>query len=555
MVASVASMNPLPGETQVQFLDRVFSAVPGDTDHRTAVALASWANSGREREIESIARRLFPKAKFRRVRNRPVFVEHTKVRVKRDPVTGEEREITERYDRNALAAIVDRCNERILDTKDFSPITEGHTPDSDDVARGARMPEVLGYAGPYRLGKIGNKNPRWAIFCDEFHHHEAVPRIDRLQRRSPEVWLEERMQDRFFDPIAALGAETPRLDTGLGRFGRRRDGLLIEKYSAAAVAPSGHNAFIPTDGGERKRQDYAGEPGATNGATNMLDPNDIREIVDAIEQLDWVQGVKQLLAEQGAGEPTGADTGMPGADAGPPAEPAAPDAAPPPPPAPEAAAPAPAPEPPKQPYECDDEDRDMMSRYAAGEVSDDEMMDHMQSRKESYSATLGEGSSTQDPPITPGDSASVGDRAPYSRSEHDTKVRYARLERDHKALQGRVKTLEAERRDQYRRAKLAEKQAEGFCFDLDAEMREVADFNDQQFDRHLARVERYERNGLDVPRLHTPSLEARETEKYQRQRAEGIQKLASERRAAGKECSWDEAAREWDKSHAAAQAG
>src|SRR5690606_8345627 len=109
------------------------------------------------------------------------------------------------------------------------------------------------------------------------------------------------------------------------------DGRLVQKYSAAAVAPSGSNTFLPSDHGERRRDHYDA------GETDMLSPEEVKQIVDAIEQLDWVQGVRQMLdassPDPGMGAPPdpgmdpaagadpamGADPGMDaGMDAGPP---------------------------------------------------------------------------------------------------------------------------------------------------------------------------------------------------------------------------------------------
>ncbi|MCE7884832.1 MAG: hypothetical protein DYH08_13425, partial [Actinobacteria bacterium ATB1] len=46
-------------------------------------------------------------------------------------------------------------------------------------AKGARLQKgtlrrVLGYVGPFRVGILGNKNPRWCIFADE--HHATMAR-------------------------------------------------------------------------------------------------------------------------------------------------------------------------------------------------------------------------------------------------------------------------------------------------------------------------------------------------------------------------------------------
>jgi len=217
--------NPLPNETEVSFTERCHADLGTgmETDDKQAQCFQQWRSVRGETPIERKAIQRFSNDQFMRVRDVPIFAEHTTRDRDGDVVV---------YDRNALAAIAQRCNDRIHDTGDFSPITDGHTPDKAQAAAGAAMPDVLGYSGPYRLGKIGNKTPRWAIFTDEWWHREDADRLRKLRRRSPEVWLEERMEDRFFDPIAALGAETPRLDMGMTRFARRFDGQVVEKYTA-----------------------------------------------------------------------------------------------------------------------------------------------------------------------------------------------------------------------------------------------------------------------------------------------------------------------------------
>ena len=112
-----------------------------------------------------------------------------------------------RYTRDVLEAIAENMNRRISDTGDFTPICAGHTPTDDERRRGVPMPDLVGFSGPFYVGMLGGDNPRpaiyaknWAIFRDE------VDRARKLPRRSVEVWREENPRDRYFDPIALLGA-------------------------------------------------------------------------------------------------------------------------------------------------------------------------------------------------------------------------------------------------------------------------------------------------------------------------------------------------------------
>jgi len=190
-------------------------------------------------KIERLARQKFPASNFVHVRDSIVFTEHT---------TKDRKGRTQQYNKEALQAICDRCNYRILDSDDFAALTDGHTPEHEEIIKGAKMPEVMGFAGNFRVVKFGRLNPRYAIACDEWHFRESHAKAKKLPRRSVEVWMAKSMGERIIDPIAMLGAETPRLDTGL-RFARLASGETVEKYTAscpaaAPAAPAGGNTFV-----------------------------------------------------------------------------------------------------------------------------------------------------------------------------------------------------------------------------------------------------------------------------------------------------------------------
>ena len=281
-------LKPKNIESQSEFMSRALDALKDkypDADQRTAYALKCWYESRGDTQADATVKKMFNSEEFIVRKNVPIFAEHETTDSQGNP---------QQYDRAALMKIIDKCNSRIEDTGDVAALTAGHTPDKDDVAQGAKQPEVLGYVGPFRLGQIGNKKPRYAILADEHVYRDVANKAKRMPRRSVELWMSPEMEERFVDPIAALGAEAPRLDLGM-RFARASaSGELVEKYTGPVAAmPSGGNTFIPSEGNEKKTKKYeAKEP-------RMLAPEEVKQIVDAISQLDWAVWAKD---QQSAGE-------------------------------------------------------------------------------------------------------------------------------------------------------------------------------------------------------------------------------------------------------------
>jgi len=233
-------------------------------------------------ELEQIAQDTFSPAKFIRVPDVCVFGEHE---------TQDRKGKPQKYDKAALDAICARCNERILDTGDFATLVDGHTPSRAELLQGARMPVVVGFAGPFRVKKFGRVRSRWGIFTDEFHFKDDHDSLVKRPRRSVELWMSDDMAKRFFDPIACLGAETPRLDLGV-RFCRLVSGETVEKYTA--VAPSAGSTFVQAFKGSDEEQDQY------EGDQTMLAPDEIQQIVAAINELDFVQWARQKMSEEEA---------------------------------------------------------------------------------------------------------------------------------------------------------------------------------------------------------------------------------------------------------------
>lgn len=476
-------LEPIANETQTKFAVRFHEAMIGEipeTESRDRAMMEAWNTAKGVNPLYHAAVRRFGRDHEYHPDCSTAFVEHTTTNKEGDVII---------YDRNALVSILDRNNSRIADTGDFSPITEGHTPNKDALDRGAEMPAVLGYAGPFRLGMIGNENPRWAIFADEWHDKADVEKLRKRRRRSPEVWLEERMEDRFMDPIAALGAETPRLDMGMSWYTRGGDGAEVMKYSAASF-PSSTNTFVPGE----KYDSLSGEDDPqTNpsGDSLMVSTEDIQQIVDALMQTEPMKWVTAQM-ETDAPQHVAGEEPLPVADPAP--EPVA--AVPAPEPAPE---PEPKVEPAAKRYNCDDEDKDMMHKYMSDECSEEDYQSYMAGKRQKYMSD-----------DDPDDQLTNVD--PYQKSNREDqrqmKSHYAKLQTDLVDARDRLQKIETEKATTERYSKLQTKRLE-YVFEMDKEVERCSadKMTDAQFEDHLdVMVENYQRIPISgsVPALYAP---------------------------------------------------
>jgi hypothetical protein len=250
----------------------------------------------------------FPDDEFSTIRDVPVFGEHhTKSQDGRDLDFGPAE----------LKAVCDRCNRRIIETGDYAAIVIGHTPSPEEAAKGAPQPELVGLAGPFRMGVIGTGEKQRAAILTDFHiYREDLQRIRKYPRRSPELWLEDDYSEMFLDPIALLGAEAPRLDMGL-LYSAMRNGRKVEKYAAAAAMPSASNVSLKHyEAGDEP----ASAPPAQEHQSMALTPDDMRQFVELFMATDVGQFLQKKMQEE-----QGTNAMVPG-ESEPPPEPAAPAA-------------------------------------------------------------------------------------------------------------------------------------------------------------------------------------------------------------------------------------
>lgn len=573
---------PHPGESQVSFIERgdreLYAKIP-DTIERSRYLLQCWIDAGGDRELAEITAKRFPASEFHTVRNLPIFTEHVTTDIR-----GEKR----KYDRKALATIVRRCNERILDTGDFAILSEGHTPEAEDVAAGAKMPETLGYVGPFRLGMIGNRKPRWAIFADEHYHRSDLDKVKKRPRRSPEVFLD----DMILDPIAALGAETPRLDTGIVRNCRLSDGRVVEKYSAACY-PSGGNTSPQSFRGKKEKETYAAgdEPMDNSTVSNpnldsgeslsTMSDEEIQKIILGVaaavmqsKPMQWVasQMPPDWSPSEGENDDVVSTEGSDDSGNG--------DV-----PAEDGTVGDTVTDDPQVNTPSDDDETHFDPEASAGDdqapatqqstpteasgppedsATDDEMGQMDDEEKEKYAAFDSAGrrgflwSWRRHRRGRTKYSADEGERE-MTTATPPAKENYSRLADENKRLNQRVETLERENRHKDRYSKLADLRRTR-AFDLKTEFDDVKDVPPEAFDRHLRRIKenysRIPREG-EMPTIVTDDevVVSRDTEQMER-----FSKLARERALRNnmdrrnKHLSFDEALAQVMSEHKAASA-
>jgi hypothetical protein len=489
----------------------------------------------------------FPAEQYVTLPNVPVFREH-----QTRAVDGRQLQFGMRQ----LQAVCDRCNRRIAETGDYAAIVIGHTPDPADAH--ARQPELVGYAGPFRLGTIG-EGPRkcWAILADFHVLREDLGKVRKHPRRSPELCLEDTYEEMFLDPIALLGAEAPRLDLGLVTgaqggdgaslpadeqtakrlYSFSRNGRQVEKYAMAACAsPAAGNVFAPQKADlasphspSHEPQQYAAKP--PTETTSMLTPEDISAVVEAFLATDAGQFlVNEMKTKQGtnaivesAQEPpaeTAADEIQPPEDELEP-KPAAATATNPSGPAPEIAPPAEGGAPAaKKPEELPaahgepaGDETPAAKKYAAAcreadGLSDAEMEKYLSQRWKNnakwkkYAAGTVQGQPERTPEgdvvQATGDPQGSG-AAPPAKELKPTQL-YSRLAGEVQALKGELAAEQAARRKVERYSRLQGLSAE-FIMDADDEMELTAEMNDAQFERHVEKTirEHYQRNPVGLP--------------------------------------------------------
>jgi hypothetical protein len=346
-----------------------------------------------------------------------------------------------------LKTVVEENNYRIRDTGDFVPLILEHTPDSDEKAKGAKTPDIVGWAGPFRMGKIGNEDPRHCIYAENWAvYKDRLAEVKKHPRRSVELWLEDG-KPKFMDPIALLGAETPRRALGL-KLAAGRDGMICEAYEMA-LPGGGTNTFIRSFG-DKDKEPY------------QMDDAQIQKLVATLENTDVFQFVRNLMAEQAA--PVDAGAMPPDAGAMPPEDAASVDAT---------MDTAPGMDEEQYAEDTEDKDDDEMDETKDDYESDDEDKDKDKDK----------------------------DKDEYKKSNSSLRARYRRKSKEvnqwkdkYAAIEQRVGQLEQGKLRAERHAVLQGLEHEGYQLNPDEEIEDVIGLNEKAWTRHEQRIrDRYTR--------------------------------------------------------------
>lgn len=248
------------------------------------------------------------------------------------------------YDEQLLRHIASNCNRRIKTTGDWCPVVVAHTRDRDEKAHANDDPPVIGLAGPFWVAEFTNAQgqPSRAIYANFWIFPDQEQTFLRNPRRSVEIWPEERPENRFFDPISVLGAETPKRDLGMIysrqgssgvrpqrhcmhgplRYSKRSTGPIRYQEGGGVVStPGGNNTFVPSavDLTKKKPIQHA------KGPTMALSPDDINQIIEALkptiqaivdESAQNQAGAVDVPPIEGAGDPMGDPASAPPPDMG-----------------------------------------------------------------------------------------------------------------------------------------------------------------------------------------------------------------------------------------------
>lgn len=203
---------------------------------------------------------------------------------------------------NELKQICQNQNRRIKEARLYVPLIHRHTMGRDHESDLESAPTILGYGVNFRLGMIGDDNQQFAIFGDEVHDKQYSYALKNRPRRSVELLRHPDSAKNFFDPVACLGADAPRLDIPPAYYGASlQDGVQVERYSMPSVAafPGCGNTFI--------REAYEQPQQQT-----MLTPEDINQIMDAMNNTFGTRLTALESMVKGMQPGMGAGTGMPG---------------------------------------------------------------------------------------------------------------------------------------------------------------------------------------------------------------------------------------------------
>ena len=384
--------------------------------------------------------------------------------------------------KDRLQAIIDENNFRINDTGDYVPLILGHTPDEDEKAKGAEVPPIIGYAGPFKLSMIGSVKPRWCIVAEHWaieKNHAAEAK--KNPRRSVEMWTEEGIP-KYIDPIALLGATTPRRSLGLKM--AARGGLKCEYYE---MATAGANTGVPD------MAETDDEPEKMEAST---DDALVAKILASLESTDVFQFVRQQMAVQSSGND-------------------------------------PADQIDEQGEQFDEESNQPTDDDGTAPVGDDDA-------GEEESDDMGD--APKKTAKKPEQFKANGEVEKYRKELADTKAELTTVNEKYAKQEARLASLEKDRLQLQRETKIRDMIEAGVQIDLAEAKAEVAPMGDAEFDRYCATVQKYRQGAPIGHTLPQPVKEtyAKDSAEKRKDDIAKAQEMFQESQGAGKKITFEQ---------------
>lgn len=521
---------PQPNETREDYAIRahqlLLAEIPDPNQRNQTVWQASESFFGEPERNR--AEQAFPVEQFEHRRDICLWFEHEVAGTATDGTP-----TVRKNDVNRIKAIVQENNSRIADTDAYSAIVDKHTtPANQAVPKGhdpPPPPRTIGFAGPYRIGMIGRIQPKFALFADEHRRRDEAATFRDRPRRSVEVLTLRANGKSYIDPIAAL-SEAPRLPLPVQYAPGSQDGI-VERYQLEAVYADaeryegayagGSNTYLPGSGfaGNKNPDQFdalSGDQNQQPESGSMMTPEDLKQIVEAVQSTPQFQFLNQLMQGQG-GQPADPNGGDPNATQQPPAAPQAPPQA-------------PAAQPVKEPY--------IAPLAAAGMMAGAGAMTNRFSADSPEHQTEVE---VNEPTVT---------NEQYAALSQNVES----LMRENAALKQGYAELRMSAADSNRKLQISElhNQFPSFVDPVAEESRCLysagSQMSDEEFDRHIEMVESYAARvpavtqmvpaGVMPGRLQDRSVE---TEKYEADLAEAAIEVFTQAQAAGERLTYEQA--------------
>ena len=373
----------------------------------------------------------------------------------------------EKVGKRELDKLCAAANMRIADSGDYVPLTVGHTPDDPDAPE-HKQPAIIGYAGPFRVEKFGAVNPRWAIIAENWAIERPSLGIARKHpRRSPEILFDAKSGDPLYlDPIALLGARTPRRALGLKL---SAEGHVRERCEMAMAGAS--STYTP--GVEETEKNGAGSGNNADLVSRLINELETTDVFvwarsKMKEEMEAGEEEPGMLNDEDTGEEMDGDGDKPGEES---------DA-----------------EDGEKETNAEDDEGDEKSESESSEDPDESSDEDEDDDKEKNMSTATKANT----------GTTYKERLAAVSKERDTyKERLAAKEKELATLKGansglsaRVEKLEAEQRCASRKEKLRALHATGRQFDVEKEFARVEKLSDDAFN---VMVESLETNVQPVP--------------------------------------------------------